>query len=287
MAARAGLWKPEKYREHLAAEAAGLAQRQGRTWRPLQDTTDMASKLYGSSHHWGMRRRGVDFYDEGELIWLDADTLIRQKSNGKKSLDDFCRAFYGEGSGGPALQGSKPSVVTYSADDVFAALNGVVENDWKAFFTKRLTSLDPQPPINGITQGGYKINYSAKPNKLIEASGKANKRIDLRASLGLLISNDEGDHVVIDVVPDSPADKAGVGPNMKLLAINGRKFDDDLMKDAVAATKKSKSIELLLENASYYITAKLNYDGGARSPHLERNTESPDLLEKIIAPRAK
>ena len=118
MAARTGLWTPEDYRENLAAVAASLAAKQGRTWRPLQDTADMASKLYGSGKHWAMRRRGVDFYDEGELIWLDADTLIRQKTDGKKSLDDFCRAFHGEGSGGPALGGSKPTVVAYTADDV-------------------------------------------------------------------------------------------------------------------------------------------------------------------------
>ncbi len=287
MAARTGLWKPEEYREHIAAIAANLSERKGRTWRPLQDTADMASKLYRSSRQWSMRRRGVDYYDEGDLIWLEADTLIRQKSGGTKSLDDFCRAFYGEGSGGAAPQESKPSVVTYEAADVFTALNQVLPYDWKAFFTERLTSLAPEPPIGGITQGGYKLTYSAKPNKMIESGSKANKRIDLRESLGLVLSNDEGEHAVIDVVPDSPADKAGVGPGMKLLAVNGRKFDDDLLKDAIAATPSSKKVELLFENASYYWTAKLDYDGGPRAPHLERAGEAPDLIEKIIAPRVK
>jgi predicted metalloprotease with PDZ domain len=287
MAARTGLWKPEEYREHIAATAASLSQRQGRTWRPLQDTADMASKLYRASRQWSMRRRGVDYYDEGELIWLEADTLIRQKTKGAKSLDDFCRAFYGEGSGGAALKGSKPSVVVYEAADIYLALNKVLPNDWKAFFTKRLTSLDPEPPLEGIVQGGYKLSYSSKPNKMTEAGSKANKRIDLRASLGLLFSNDEGEHVVIDVVPGSPADKAGIGPGMKLLAVNGRKFDDDLLKDAIKATPSSKSIELLFENATYYMTAKLSYDGGPRSPHLDRVGETPDLIEKIIAPRTK
>jgi predicted metalloprotease with PDZ domain len=234
-----------------------------------------------------MRRRGVDFYDEGELIWLEADTLIRQKTGGKKSLDDFCRAFHGEGSGGPSLQGSKPTVVPYSADDVYNALNKVVANDWKAFFTQRLTSLDPQPPLGGITQGGWKLVNNSKPNKILDASSKTNKRIDLRSSLGIVIDNNDGGHAIIDVVPGSPADKAGIGPSMKVVAVNGRKFDEDLLKDAVAATPTTKGVELLLENASYYINAKLNYDGGPRYPHLERVDSSPDILDKIIAPRTK
>lgn len=286
MATRAGLWKPEDYRANLAAISANLAVKQGRLWRPLQDTADMASKLYGTSRNWGTRRRGVDFYDEGELIWLEADTLIRQRTNGKKSLDDFCRLFYGEGSGGPALQGAKPTVVSYTDEDVFAALNSILPNDWKTFFTKRLTSLDPQPPQGGLTQGGWKLIYNATPNKLLEAANKTHKRIDLRYSLGIVIDNDDS-HAIIDVVPGSPADKAGVGPNMKVVAVNGRKFDEDLLKDAVGATPTSKSVELLLENASYYKTAKLDYDGGPRSPHLERIESSPDLLMKIIAPRTK
>jgi predicted metalloprotease with PDZ domain len=287
MAARAGLWKPEEYRENLASFAATLAAKQGRTWRPLQDTADMAPKLYGSSENWSMRRRSVDFYSEGELIWLEADTLIRQKTGGAKSLDDFCRAFYGEGSGGPAFGGTKPTVVPYTADDVFRALNTVYAYDWKQFFDARLKSLNSQPPMGGITQGGWTLVYNGTPNKLIEARDKFDKKIDLRFSLGILIDNEEDGHPIIDVVPGSPADKAGIGPNMKLLGVNGRKFDDDLLKDGVAATPTTKHIELLLENASYFVNARLEYDGGPRSPHLVRIEKSPDLLEAVIAPRAK
>jgi predicted metalloprotease with PDZ domain len=287
MAARAGLWKPEDYRDNLALVAAGLAARQGRTWRPLQDTADMASKLYGSSHQWSNRRRSVDFYDEGELIWLDADTLIRQKTDGKKSLDDFCRAFHGEGSGGPALGGSKPTVVPYTASDVYTTLNNIYPYDWKTFFTKRLKSLDPQPPLAGLAQGGWKLIYNATPNKLIEARSKSGKKIDLRFSLGLIIDNEGDDHAIVDVVPGSPADKAGVGPNMKLLGVNGRKFDEDLLKDALAATSKTGHIDLLLENATYFINAKLDYNGGPRYPHLERVADAKDTLINIITPRTK
>jgi predicted metalloprotease with PDZ domain len=287
MAARAGLWKSDEFRENLASFAATLAAKQGRTWRPLQDTADMAPKLYGSSQSWSMRRRSVDFYPEGELIWLEADTLIRQKTGGAKSLDDFCRAFHGEGSGGPALGGTKPTVVSYTADDVFHALNAVYAYDWKRFFNERLTSIKSQPPMGGITQSGWSLVYNSTPNELIEARDKVDKRIDLRFSLGIVIDNEEDGHPIIDVVPGSAADKAGIGPNMKVLGVNGRKFDDDLLKDALAETPTSKQIELLLENASYFVNAKLEYDGGTRSPHLVRIEKSPDLLQAILAPRAK
>jgi predicted metalloprotease with PDZ domain len=287
LAARAGLWKQEEYRDNLAVVAARLATRRGRTWRPLQDTADMASKLYSSSDNWSMRRRSVDFYDEGELIWLEADTLIRQRTGGAKSLDDFCRAFHGEGSGGPALGGTKPTVVPYTAEDVFRTLNGVVANDWKKFFTDRLTSLSPQPPTGGITQGGWKLVYTAAPNKILDARNKSRKRIDLQFSLGLVLDSEDDNHPVIDVVPDSPADKAGLGPGMKVLGINGRKFDESLLKDAIAATPKTRHVDLLLENATYFINAKLDYDAGPRVPHLERVGTSADLLSAVITPRVK
>ena len=135
-----------------------------------------------------------------------------------------------------------------------------------------------------VAPGGWKLVYNGKPNKIIDASDKANKKIDLRYSLGILVDNSDG-HPIIDVVPGSPADKAGIGPNMKIVAVNGRRFDEDRLKDAIAATPTTKGIELLLENASYFTTVKLDYVGGPRFPHLERVETSPDILGKIIEPR--
>jgi predicted metalloprotease with PDZ domain len=284
MAARTGLWSPEEYRENLALVAATLTAKQGRTWRPLQDTADMAPKLYGSGKNWQMRRRGVDFYGEGELIWLEADTLIREKTKGQRSLDDFCRAFLGAGVGG-SLAGAMPTVVPYTEEEVYKALNAVVPHNWKAFFAARLTSLDPEPPLGGITQGGWVPVYNSKPNQQLAAVEKVDRRIDLRFSLGFVLNKDNRE--IVDVVPGSPADKAGVGPRMKVIAVDGRKFDEELLKDAIKATPTSKGVDLLVENASYYSTKKLHYDGGPRYPHLERVESKPDILATILAPRAK
>jgi len=137
-----------------------------------------------------------------------------------------------------------------------------------------------------LTQGGWKLVYNEKPNRILAASNKANKRIDLRFSLGLVASSEDG-HAIIDVVPDSPADKAGLGPGMKVLAVNERKFDDERLDSAIADTPKSKGVSLLVENGSYLQTKKLDYDGGPRFPHLERVESSPDVLSKVIEPRTK
>jgi predicted metalloprotease with PDZ domain len=150
-----------------------------------------------------------------------------------------------------------------------------------------MKSLDAQPPLAGLAQGGWKLIYNATPNKQLESRSKVRKNIDLRFSLGLIIDNQGDDHAIIDVVPGSPADKAGIGPNMKLLGVNGRKFDVDLLKDAIVDTPRTSHIDLLLENASYFINAKLNYNAGPRFPHLERVADAKDVLTTVIGPRTK
>lgn len=288
LAARAGLITADQYRDGLAASAAWLANQTGRTSRPLQDTADAAAILYSSGPAWSSRRRAAwDFYAEGSLIWLEADVLIRTKSSGTKSLDDFARLFFGDSGGGvvdPAkVSGRKPDVVTYEAADVFAALNTVMPYDWKMFFTNRLTEMKAEPPMHGITDGGWKLTFTDAPNKTVDANDKARKSRSLGDSLGLILGAE--DHHIIDVVAGSPADKAGAGPGMKILGVNGRVYSDDLLNDALKATKERKSIELLVENVGYFSTLRLDYDGGARHPHLERNADAPDLVGAIVKPQ--
>src|SRR5439155_606727 len=156
----------------------------------------------------------VDFYDEGALLWLDADTLIREKTDGKKSLDDFCRAFHG-GQDGP------PDVKPYTFDDVVQTLNHVVEHDWKGFLEQRLTATSPEPPLDGVKRAGWKLVYRDKPGELLKARDGEAKTVDLTTALGLLLKDDG---TVIDVVSGKAADRAGVGPSMKLVAVNGRRW---------------------------------------------------------------
>ncbi len=275
LAARCGLWTDDTYRQSLALDAAKLDNEPGRTWRPLADTTVAAQLLYDARKEGSAWRRGVDFYPEGELIWLEADVLIRQLTDGRRSLDDFCRKFHG-GPSGP------PRVVTYTIDDVLAALNETAPHDWRQFFQARVYQTTPRAPLGCIEAGGWHLVYSNTVPDMLKSAQSELKFTDLRYSIGLIIKDDGA---VQDVMPDSPADKAGVGAAMKLIAVNGRRYAADDLRTAIqAAMTNSAPIELLVENDDYFKTCKVDYHGGERYPWLERDESKPDLLTAILKP---
>jgi predicted metalloprotease with PDZ domain len=277
LAARSGLWTPEQFRDNLALAAEGLANQKGRTWRPLEDTTRAAPLLYNARSDWASWRRGVDFYNEGLLIWLEVDAIIRQETKGKATLDDFCRRFHGG-------EGGKPSVKPYTFEDVVEGLGAIATYDWKAHLTERVTSLAPEPPLGGVVRGGWKLTHDAAPSELYRIHEGTDKTIDLTSSIGLLLKEDGG---VSDLIPGTSADRAGMGPGMKLVAVNGRRWSADLLKEAVAATKNGGALELLVENGQFFKTHALDYKGGEKYPKLEREDAHPDLLSEILKPRAK
>jgi predicted metalloprotease with PDZ domain len=276
LAGRSGLYTPELSRENLALIADWARNQTGRAWRPLEDTAAAAPHLYSSRSDWSHRRRGVDFYDEGALLWLDADTLIRAKTDGKKSLDDFCRAFHGG-------QNGAPEVKPYTFDDIVQTLNGVVPYDWKAFLERRLTSTAPEPPLDGISRGGWKVVYRDKPGTLLKARDSEDKSVDLTAAIGLLL---KADGTVTDVVPEKAADRAGVGAGMKLVAVNGRRLSEERLRQALAATRQGGKLTLLLENGDFFQSVTLDYADGKKYPHLDRESGKPDLFADIFRPRA-
>ncbi len=277
MAARSGLWTDEQYRQMLALTAAAMDHVPGRTWRPLQDTADEAQILYSSPRAWQNWRRSVDFYPEGSLLWLDVDTTIRQQTGNKRSLDDFCKLFYGG-------QSTPPEVKTYSFDDVVNALNQVAPYDWRGFLTQRLTTTAPGAPLGGVQNGGWKLVYDETESDMLRAEESVRKVTDVRYSLGLLL-DEEGK--VLDAIVNMPAARAGIAPGMKLLAVNGRGYKPEILHDAIKAAKQDKQpIELLLENDDYFKTYAIDYHGGEQYPHLVRNQSVPDLLGDIIRAHA-
>jgi predicted metalloprotease with PDZ domain len=276
LSARCGLWTDENFRQALALEAAKLDQQPGRTWRPLVDTTVAAQLLYGARKEGSAWRRSVDFYPEGALIWLEADALIRQQSQGRRSLDDFCKAFYG-GQSGP------PRVVPYTLDEVVAALNEVAPHDWRQFFQTRVYDIDPRAPLGGIEGAGWRLVYSNTVPDMLKSAESAQKFSELRFSLGLTIKEDGA---VQDVIPGSPADKAGVGAAMKMVAVNGRRWTAELLRTAVKTARTNTApIELLVENEDYFKSCQLDYHEGEKYPRLERDSTKPDLLKEILKPR--
>jgi predicted metalloprotease with PDZ domain len=282
LSARAGFWTPQQFREQLAATAAYLNDRPGRTWRDLQDTAIAAQLLYGAPPAGASWRRGVDYYDESTLIWLEADTIIRRESKGKKSLDDFCRKFHGGENTGPKL-------VTYTFEDVVAGMNEVAAYDWRNFFEERLKSHGPGAPLKGLENSGWKLVFNETMNEHQRSEEAAEFIVDLQFSLGLQIHTPGGPDggQILDVIPGSPAERAGLAPGMQLVAVDERKWSPDLLRDAVRRAKDGKEpIELLAENGDYFRTYKIDYHGGERYPHLELISGKTDVLSEIVKMKA-
>jgi predicted metalloprotease with PDZ domain len=273
LTARSGLLTAEQYRQSLAQTAAEMDVTKGRAWRPLEDTAIAAQILYEARADWRLLRRGTDFYPESELLWLEADTVIRRETGGKKSLNDFCRLFHG-GQSGP------PGVVPYTFEDVVAALNQVAPYDWKGFWRTRLDRTGSRAPLAGIEASGWKLVYRDTPTDMQKAAEDADETLDARFSIGFAVGK-EG--AIPDLVPDSPADRAGVAPGMRVVAVNGKRFSRDVFHDAVKASK-TRPLELLLENGDDFGTYRLDYSGGERYPDLERDTGKQDLLSQIAEP---
>ena len=275
LAARSGLFTPEQYREYLASIAAQLGPgRPGRTWRPLRDTADAESGLgFGFGRGWLNWKRGTDYYDEGDLLWLEVATIIHRESHGKKSVDDFCLAFHGGSNNGPEVK-------TYTLDELVGDLKRVAPFDWATFFHTRLDSTSAEAPVGGIENAGWKVAFNAEPSKIEGRRSTPNTLY----SIGLQIA---ADGMVSDSIVGSPAYEAGVSSGMKIMGVNGRVFTSDLLDDAIKASKDdSQPITLLALVNDYFRTCTVNYHGGARYPHLVREDGRPDYLDELAKPRA-
>jgi predicted metalloprotease with PDZ domain len=280
LAARSGIWTPEVYRARLATIFGQYNDaRPGRTWRDLQDTATAAQVLYSAGGAYDNWRRATDYYSEGDLLWLEVDETIREKSAGKKNLNDFTAAFHGLNGNTP------PRVIPYTFEDVVQGLNAIIPMDWAAFLRTRLDANQLHAPeIDGTALGGYKLTYTDKPNdwsELEESGGSLDATFSLGFSVGS--SGNPG-----DVIVGSVADKAGLAPGFKIIAVNGREFTLPLLRAAIKdAVGNGPGIDLIVENTGYFKMVTLNYHGGERYPHLERVSGTPDRLDDILKPMTK
>lgn len=284
LAARSGLWTPEEAREKLAQLAARFEHRPGRAWRPLGDTATAAQVVFAAPPEWASYRREADFYDEMALLWLEVDAILRRESGGARGMDDFCRVFHG-GPEGPYV------VKPYTRADVVATLRALAPYDWAGFFAARVDAAGAPVPLHGITAGGWKLVYDERPNVFIDDSEKDAEKLDETTSIGLVLKTGKGPSdkdfgVVQDVVPGLAAARAGVGPGMRVVAVNGRRFQPEALREALAATSRGASLELLVESADFFHTHRLDYRGGLRYPHLVRDEQTPDTLSQVLARRA-
>jgi predicted metalloprotease with PDZ domain len=275
-AARSGIWTSQQWLDSLADTYAALDTTRGRDTTPLLDTAAAAPVLYSAGREWSSYRRSVDFYPEGNLMWLEASVKIRALSGGKKSLDDVARAFFGHGAN------TGPEVLTYTRADVVAALEAVQPYDWATFLHDRLDVVAPHPP-DPFTGGGYKLVYTDTQNGLDKLTAGKRKSLDMRYSLGIVA---RADGTVGDVIPGSVAFAAGIGPGEKIVAIDDRALTggQSQVDDALTTAKHTGSLRLLLDGGNVYRTVTLSYDGGPRYPHLERVAGTPDVLGAIVKP---
>jgi predicted metalloprotease with PDZ domain len=270
--------KPSDYPEYFAAIYAQMASEPGRATTPIIDLTTGAPYFYvADGDYKSLRRTAGDFYTEGELMWLDVDTIIRQLTNGKKSIDDYVKVFAGGTSG--------PRVVTYTRADIEHYLTEVAPYDWHGFFQRYVYSVAPEPPTDEIERAGYRYVITDKSNKYQANFEKLGKFIVSWLDIGVNLDNDGN---VNDVREGSVAWNAGMGKGMKILAINDREFTPDAWRAAVKATSSSISpIVVLVNHAGYFEDITLQYRGGIKYPHLVRVKGSVDMLADIVRPHAK
>jgi predicted metalloprotease with PDZ domain len=280
LAARSGLKSQEQYRDLLAASAANLDYKPGRDWRSTEDTAIAASILRGGNMAWSNWRRGQDYYQEGELFWLDADTTIRKLTDNKKSLTDFLHIFLAKGGN------TGPLIVTYNRDELIADLNQVVKYDWAKFMQDRIDAINPHADLAGIEQGGYKLVYTDKPTRsertIASAGGRRGGGVNVWYSIGIRVM---GDGNISDVRFDGPADKAKLFPGQKIIAVNGNVYSSEALRTAIKDAKgKTEPIHLILQGDTFVTTADIDYHDGERYPSLVRVDGTPDYLDDITKP---
>jgi predicted metalloprotease with PDZ domain len=282
LAARDGMWTPQQYHEELAMTAASLDNESGRIWRSTDDTAIAASILRSNGPAWMNWRRRQDYYPEGEMLWLDADTLIRQLTNDQKSLTDFFHIFLAKGGN------TGPLIVPYNREELIRDLNEVARYDWAKFFHDKVDAINPHVDTDGITRGGYKLVYQDHPSDvertLAGVSRRAGATVDVWYSLGLRLSNDG---TIADVRWGGPADQAKIAPGQKLIAINGRVATGEQLLEAIDKAKgNSEPIHLIVQTESYVLPVDINYHDGQRYPNLVRDPSQKDYLDEILRPLA-
>jgi predicted metalloprotease with PDZ domain len=276
LGARSGLVEVSQMRDGLAATAALYDHRVGRSWRSLQDTTNEPIISHRGSLAWISWQRAEDYYSEGELIWLDADTKIRELSGDKRSLDDFARNFFG------VRNGTHEPPDPYTFEDVVHALNTVQPFDWATFLRARLDGHGPGAPLDGLTRSGWTLVYTEQPSEYSKDADAYRKITDFTYSLGFAVDNDGR---LVNLVWGSPAFKSGLTGGFTLLAVNGRAYKPELLKIAITAAKSgNQPIELLFKKDDRFRTERIDYHDGLKYPHLQRIEGTPDRLEAIFKP---
>jgi len=275
---RAGLLTPDEHLQALAAKVDFLMRQEGRRWRSVDDTAAASWQLRAHSEAWGQLRRGQDYYDEGLMVWMEADALIREDSGGRRSLDEFCKKFFAPRPGG------KVPVAPYELGEVTRLLKEVAERDWDKFFQERVATPKEKLGLEFLGTLGYRLQYSAKPSEYVTEREKDRKQTTASASLGLITAEDGK---IGSIIPGLPADKAGLASGMTITGVNGRKFSSQRLKDAISDSVGLRKVDLLVLEGDTFREVALDYSDGPKYLELTRTSEHPDTLGAILKPVTK
>ncbi len=270
---RSGLETTNDFIPQLAQEIDSLTHVTGRNWRPLEDTATASYLLRAGSRNWSVLRRSQDYYDEGELLWMEADAIIRQQSNGQHSLDDFCKKFFGPD--------GKDEIVPYKRDDVIRDLNAVSAYDWAAFIHERVDVTQSNMPLSVVERCGYRLDYTNTPSQSQKDSEHNGSVPSTTDSLGISFG---GDGTIYGIIPGTPGDKAGLGPGMKVIGVDNRNFTANRLRDAVIESVAKHKLDLLVLDGETFRAVTVDYSGGLKYPALVRDPSKPDLLSAILKP---
>ncbi len=276
LAVRSGLVSPSEYRDTLAASIRTLSHHEGRRWRPLEDTAVASHLLRAGSPNWNDLRRDQDYYHEGMLLWLESDAIIRERSHGTKSLDDFCRKFLGANT-------STAKVVPFDLPEIVEILRGLAEFDWESFLARRVAQPQEALPLDVVRRCGYLVRFAVQPprTQAIRRSSDLDGGVSARDSIGLALA---GDGRITEVMPGTSSARAYLACGMKVVGVNKKTFSRQQLLDALVSSAKLHKIELLVLQGERFRTIKIDYSGGPRYFVLARDESKPDILAQILKP---
>lgn len=278
LAARSGMFSKEQTLDAMASIAARLDLARGREWRPLVDTTHDPIIAARRPKAWSSWQRSEDYYNEGLLLWLEADGIIRSESDGARGLDDFASAFFG-------VRDGDWGQLVYSRQDVIDTLNSVQPYDWASFLNERVDHTSTEAPKRGFELGGYQLVYSDTPNSTTKAIESDLKGVDQLYGIGLAVTN-EGN--ISSVTWNSPAFNAGLALGMQIVALNGLQFSGDEFKAALKlAQTPGNPLQLIVKQGKAYRTLEIDYRDGLRYPQLEKVGEAEGSLDRLLQARSQ
>lgn len=274
--ARSGMSTKQEVLDKLALIAAGLDNQPGRQWRPLVDTTNDPIISARRPKGWSSFQRSEDYYNEGLLIWTEADAIIREETGGRRGMDDFARAFFG-------INDGDWGQVTYTFDDVVRTLSAVYPHDWAGFLRQRVYQTSDRAPLGGFTRSGYQLTYTEEPTAAARAIFKSRKSADFSYSLGLAVGSEAK---ISSVIWGSPAFAAGLTVGQTILSVDGKSYSEEALKEAVTAAKGSnRPIRLTVKRGEEVRTYDLKWIGGLRYPRFVKTGQGQGPLDLLLMPR--